>query len=302
MTAGPLRYAVITPTRDEEANLPRLGACMAAQTLLPDAWVIVDNGSRDDTLSIAWRLASEHGWVRVVDQPGAEGLRRGAPSVRAFTAGLGALDELPDLVVNLDADVSVEPEYFERLAARFAADPGLGIAGGSCHEYQDGRWRQRHVTGTTVWGASRVYRWRCLQALLPLEERLGWDGMCEVKANSLGWRTAIFEDLPFRHHRREGQRDGTAARARAAQGRASHYMGYRGWYLVLRALHHARREPAALAMVWGYAAAALTRQRRSADRAAVAYLRRQQRLRDLPLRLSEALGRRARDRSTSLNG
>ena len=36
-------------------------------------------------------------------------------------------------------------------------------------------------------------------------------------------------------------------------------MGYRAWYLVLRALHRARAEPAALAMIGGYAAAAARR-------------------------------------------
>ena len=130
--------------------------------------------------------------------------------------------------------------------------------------------------------------------MLPFERRLAWDGIDEFKANALGWRTTAFEELPFRHHRPEGQRDGSAWRARTNQGIAAHYLYYRPWYLVLRSLWQARRGPAALAMIWGYAQAALAREPRLEDEAARAYLRRQQSIRLLPLRAAEAAGRRRR--------
>ena len=121
---------------------------------------------------------------------------------------------------------------------------------------------------------------------------MAWDGVDEFKANARGWRTRAFEDLPFRHHRREGERDGTTWRARRNQGTAAYYLGYRSWYLVLRALWNARREPASVAMVWGYAAAALRREARNPDSEARAYLRSQQSPRNLKRRALEAAGRR----------
>ena len=75
------------------------------------------------------------------------------------------------------------------------------------------------------------------------------------------------------------------------QGRAAHYIGYRPWYLVLRALLNARREPAALGIVWGYAAGALSRDERIADPAARSYLRSQQSIRHLRRRFRESSGR-----------
>ena len=50
MTA--LRYAVVTPARNEEDNLRRLGAALAAQTLGPGEWVVVDDGSTDATAEV----------------------------------------------------------------------------------------------------------------------------------------------------------------------------------------------------------------------------------------------------------
>lgn len=292
MSFRQLSYAVVTPVRNEAENVRRLAESLAAQRLPPRAWVIVDTGSTDGTQDVVDELARSHAWVRHATLPGAGDLVRGGPIVRAFELGFDGLDDDPDVVVKLDADTSFEPDYFQRLLGEFAADASLGMASGTCHELVDGAWRERHVTGTTVWGASRAYRRQCLLEVLPLERRMGWDGVDEFRANARGWTTRTFKDLPFRHHRREGERDGAPYRARLAQGRAARFLGYRLWYLALRALWNARREPAALAMIWGYVQAALAREPQLADAAARAYLRRQQSLRLLPRRAAEALGAR----------
>lgn len=287
-----LSYALVTPARNEAENLARLATCLADQTVTPTEWVIVDNGSTDETAAVAAELAQRQPWVRAIAQPADEGVVRGRPVVRAFQAGLRALRMLPDVVVKLDADVSFGPDYFERLLAAFEADPRLGIASGSAYELDGaGEWRQQFSTGSSVWGATRAYRLRCLEDVQPLDEEMGWDGIDRLKANMLGWRTTTVLDLPFRHHRQEGERDGVRRKAWAAQGRVSHYMGYRFWYMVLRALHHARREPAALAMIGAHAAAAVRRRPRCPDRAVREYLRQEQRLGTVLVRRREALGK-----------
>jgi cellulose synthase/poly-beta-1,6-N-acetylglucosamine synthase-like glycosyltransferase len=253
---------------------------------------VVDNGSSDATADLVRELARKHDWIRLVSAPGEKIPRRGAPSVRAFQAGLSALDVEVPFIVNHDADITVAPGYFGRLLDEFAEDPRLGIAGGTCYEIQDGVWRQRFVTGTTVWGGCRMYRRECLDDIQPIEERLGWDGMAEAKANMCGWTTRLLTDLPFLHHRAEGQRDGAVWAARVAQGRSAHYMGYRPWYLVLRALRHSLRGPSGMGLVWGYASAVLRREPACADRRIREYVRRQQSPRAIPSRLRETLGRR----------
>lgn len=292
MSAERLSYAVVTPVRNEARNLRRIADALASQTARPVAWIVVDTGSTDDTVALAQELSAERPWIRLDVLSQEPGLARGGPIVRGFETGLRSLGELPDVVVKLDADTSFEPGYFERLLQEFAADETLGMASGTCHELEGGEWHERHVTGTTVWGASRAYRRECLQAVLPLEQRMGWDGVDEFRANARGWKTRTFKDLPFRHHRREGERDGAPHRARLAQGHAARFLGYRFWYLALRSLWHARREPAALAMMWGYLEAAINREPRCGDAAARAYLRRQQSMRRLPRRAAEAVGRR----------
>jgi biofilm PGA synthesis N-glycosyltransferase PgaC len=292
MPSQRLSYSVVTPVRNEAANIRRLAESLACQNQLPLTWVIVDTGSTDETTDIVDALVDSHPWIVATSLDGEDALVRGGPIARAFELGFACLPAMTDIVVKLDADTSFDPDYFERLVTEFDADPVLGMASGTCLELEDGTWRERHVTGSTVWGASRAYRRECLEGVLPLEHRMGWDGVDEFRANARGWRTRTFKQLPFRHHRREGERDGAPHRARIAQGRAARFLGYRFWYLALRAVWNARRDPAALAMIWGYVVAAFHREPRCADADARTYLRRQQSVQRLPARAAEAVGRR----------
>ena len=65
-------------------------------------------------------------------------------------------------------------------------------------------------------------------------------------------------------------------------------MGYRFSYLLLRALHHARQDKAALAMLSSYLYAAVRRDARYSDAEVRAYLRHKQTLRALARRYVES--------------
>jgi glycosyltransferase involved in cell wall biosynthesis len=286
-----LDYAIVTPARNEADNLPRIADCLRTQSVVPRHWLIVDNGSTDDTVALASELAAEIPWIEVLEIPGEAAAQPGAPVVRAFHAGLERIDDDVDIVVKLDADVSFDPDYFERHVAAFEADDRLGIAGGTCLELREGRWQAVHVTGDHVRGASRAYRRGCLRAVTPLPERVGWDGIDELKAAVLGWKTMLIPGLEFFHHRALGARDGASTSRWVQQGRGAHYMGYRPSYLLMRTIHHARRNPAALAMLAGYVASAIRQEERYGDDAVRDYLRRQQRLRTIRARAREAQGK-----------
>ena len=287
-----LTYAVVTPARNEADNLRRLAECLDAQTVPPASWLVVDNGSTDDTFDVAQDLAAERSWARAVFAPGEALPTRGGPVAQAFSSGVDLLELEPDVVVKVDADVSFEADYFERLLQHFEADDSLGIAGGTCYELEDGEWKPRFATGNRVRGAQRAYRWRCYQDVIPLENRPGWDGIDEMRAAARGWRSQSYPDLVFFHHRVLGRRDQSRWSRLFEVGRAAHYTGYRPTYLVIRSLFKARRELAALALVGGYVTAAVRRESRCEDEAAREYLRRQQSLRQVPMRAREALGRR----------
>ena len=292
-----LSYALVTPARDEARNLERLAGCLERQTVQPQEWVIVDDGSVDGTAVFARAFAARHSYVTVLESPGAAAKggplaagRRAGRDIVAFKTGLARLSHRPDVVLKLDADVSFEPDFFERMLAAFEADPALGIAGGTCYELDGDRWRPYRVTGGHVRGATRAYRWACLQAVSPTEERIGWEAVEEARAALQGWRTRSLTELPFLHHRALGARDG-ARRAWVAQGHLAHYLGYRLSFMLLKIAFRLVREPAAVAMLWGYVEALVRREPRHPDAAVRAFWRREQSLRRVPGRVREALGR-----------
>ena len=182
-------------------------------------------------------------------------------------------------MIKVDADVDFEPSYCEQLVRRFDSDPALGIASGTCLELEGGRWVRRTKAETTVRGASRAYRWDCLPDVLALAPRMGWDGLDELSVQRRGYRTEGLHRRPVSSPSRRGRGERSGLHHADAQGRAAWYMGYRPSYLALRALYRARRQLAALAMLWGYSAAALRREPRCPDEGIRATQRSRQRLR-----------------------
>ena len=287
-------YALITPARNEAESLAALAETVAAQTVPPSRWVIVDDGSPDGTAGVAADLADRHPSIVLLRSGRAhdrlhEGRRLGR-DLLALQEGVRLLPDGVELLTKRDADVTLPPDYFERILDAFAADPRLGMASGTRCELVRGRWRLRPLTRSTIAGQCRTYRYACWDAIQPLEPHMGWDGIDEARAILAGWHVRPLPGLAFRHHRPRGRRDGSSWRARAAEGSAAHYMGYRFSYLLLRTLWHARSEPAAVGMLWGWAAARLRREPACADEAARSYVRSQQSPRHFRQRLREARG------------
>src|SRR5213595_2543 len=124
-----MKYVLITPARNEEAFIRKTLDSMVAQTLLPERWVIVDDGSTDNTAEIIDRYRPQRPWIELVRRP-QHADRSFAGKVHSFNAGLERVRLLDfELIGNLDADVSFGPDYLEFLIRKFSDDPQLGVAG-----------------------------------------------------------------------------------------------------------------------------------------------------------------------------
>src|SRR5512144_1568931 len=101
-----LRYVLITPARNEAAFIELTLQSVVRQTILPEKWIIVSNGSTDKTDEIVSRYAEQYKWlmlIRVPDFPE----RTFAAKVAAFNIGYATVvNEDFDIIANLDADLS----------------------------------------------------------------------------------------------------------------------------------------------------------------------------------------------------
>ena len=131
------RILVIIPTYQERESLPPIVA--RVRTAVPAAHILVaDDNSPDGTGKIADELAASDDHVHVLHRPAKQGL--GA----AYVAGFGwALDAGYDVIVEMDADGSHQPEQLPSLLAALAdADVVLGsrwVTGGQVSNWPKSR-------------------------------------------------------------------------------------------------------------------------------------------------------------------
>jgi biofilm PGA synthesis N-glycosyltransferase PgaC len=100
------RYVLISPCRDEAAYMRETLESVIAQSLRPALWVIVDDGSTDETPGILAEYAARHDWIRVVTR-GDRGRRSVGPGViEAFYAGYATIEPHDyDYLCKLDLDL-----------------------------------------------------------------------------------------------------------------------------------------------------------------------------------------------------
>ena len=197
------RYILVTPMRDESRNLHELFVSVLSQSLQPSLWIIVDDGSRDESLSLATTLSNQHDWIRVVAR-GAHAsernwLRIGEVISFGIQTGLQVCVNstlTPALVAVLDADTVVETNYFERLASDLARNPKAVIATGVIHEVFDSGDRGPDLPR----GCARVYKKSFLDEVAGFPEAPSPETVMEIKARRRNYEIFIDEGAKGRTH------------------------------------------------------------------------------------------------------
>src|SRR5205814_3300258 len=87
------KYVLITPAHNEEAFIQKTLDSMVLQTLLPERWVIVDDGSTDRTAEIVESYKKRYRWIELMHRPQRAG-RNFARKAHAFNLGLHRLAPL----------------------------------------------------------------------------------------------------------------------------------------------------------------------------------------------------------------
>lgn len=272
---------VVTPARNEAAHLGAVIDAMCRQSRLPDAWVIVDDGSSDATADIVRGASALHPWIRLAeahnhDAAGEDGLAEGRPA-RAFNAGVRDSTLDWDYVAKVDADVELPPDYFAVLLERMQADPQLGMAGGALVEPDGDGDRPIAVPRQHVPGALCIYRRDCYERIGGVRPMLGWDTIDETLARMHGFRTRSYADIVAKHRRQTGAVAGVV-RGRARHGVVAWIAHYPLYFVVLRAAKLSLLRPRGVlgaAFLWGYLRAAVRRVPRVADAGFRSFIRRE---------------------------
>ena len=264
-----MKYVLITPAHNEEAFIEKTLASMVAQTVPPERWVIVDDGSMDQTAEIVQEYAKRYPWIELVRRDQRQD-RNFASKAHAVNAGLERVQSLDfEIIGNLDADVSFEPNYMEFLMRKFRDDPALSVAGTPFT--QDGNydsWRDSFEGENYVAGPCQLFRRNCFQDIggyVP-NRAGGLDWIAVMTARMKGWKVRSFSEKRFHHYRTLGTANKGPVRALFSYGEKDYYLGGSPVWQLFRVAYRMTKRPVVLgglALLSGYMWAALRRSNRA---------------------------------------
>jgi hypothetical protein len=279
--AHPRRYALITPCRDEAKFARRTLDCVVNQTVRPALWVIVDDGSKDETPAILAEYAARYPWIKVIRRQDRGDRKLGGGVIDAFYTGYETIDPSQfDYVTKLDLDLDLPRNYFESLMRRMEADPRIGTASGKPFFVQEATGKQiDEVCGDeNSVGMVKFYRTTCFTQIGGFVRELMWDGIDCHRCRQLGWIAVSWNDpdIRFEHLRPMGTSHKNWWTGRVRHGVGQYFMGTSIPYILASAAFRLFKPPVvvgSMAMLWGYFRSMLQRKPRYGDREFRRFLR-----------------------------
>ena len=274
-------YVIVSPVRNEAKYLPLTIEAVTKQTIVPKRWVIVDDGSSDETAAIADAAAAKFDWIRVVRRSDRGFRQPGGGVVEAFYDGYAEIGEVEwQFLIKLDGDLSFSPDYFAQCFLHFQLNPRLGIGGGTICKEVDGVLvpESSNDPAFHVRGATKIYRRECWKGIGGLIRAPGWDTVDEFKANMLGWATYTFPEIQTHHYRPAGQAQGYWKNW-VKNGYANYVTGYHPLFTFLKCVSRLKNRPyglAALGLFTGYVGGYLQKAPMVGDKDLIRYVRDQQ--------------------------
>lgn len=276
---GPSGLVVISPVRDEAETILCTLASVLTQGVRPDRWVIVDDGSGEETRALLELISFKYDFISLVslDEPGER--QPGSRVVRAMNRGLQALSGVEwEFLGKLDGDVQLPSRYYRVLLEAFEEDPRLGIASGTCLAPAGDGWRLEKNAPYHTRGPCKVWRRACFEEIGGLQPTLGWDGLDGYSARMKGWSTRSMAELEVLHFRPTHAYEGRFKGAKRS-GRGAYKQHFSPVYLAARSLVHLFRPPyllGGLGIAAGYLEAWLSGQQRPDDPELVRHIRDEQ--------------------------
>lgn len=207
--------------RNEERNLPYVFQSLVAQTLPTYKIIYVDDGSIDNSVSMAKSFATD---IIELKEPHQSyvGLPMLATTINKAFEYIDENEVEGDYIFIAGTDVVYPPHYLESLVDRMESDPKIVVA--------SGRIEGEFNYNTHVRGAGRLYKkwfWDKFVKRHPMI--FGWESYTLFKARSLGFFARSFQDIKYRALR-------PTESCKEAYGCAMKELGYPLWYAIGRCL------------------------------------------------------------------
>jgi poly-beta-1,6-N-acetyl-D-glucosamine synthase len=252
------KYLVISPCRNEAKFMRQTLDSVIAQSVLPSKWVIVDDGSTDDTPIILKEYAARHPWIKIVTRKDRGARSVGPGVIEAFYTGYEAVDLSPyTYLCKLDLDLVLPPRYFEILMQRMLENPLLATISGKAYLDRGGHLvNEGHGDENSI-GASKFYRMDRFQEMGGFISQVMWDGIDGHICRMRGWQAESVDDpdLRFIHLRPMGSSQKSILTGRIRHGRGQYFMGSGLLWMLATAAYRIPERPIFIGgafILWGW--------------------------------------------------
>ena len=224
----------------------------------PALWVVVDDGSTDETSAILQDYATRLPYLRVLRRADRGRRQVGSGVVEAFYAGLETVRlEDFDYICKLDMDLQLPSCYFELLIERMESNPRIGTTSGKPWFTHNGSLVPEICGDEMSVGMTKFYRVACFKEIGGFVRQVMWDGIDCHRCRMLGWiaESRDLEDLRFVHLRPQGASQKGIWTGRVRAGFGQYFMGTSPLYYLTVAAYRLPAYPAVIgstAMLWGY--------------------------------------------------
>lgn len=240
-------FVIVTPAYNEAAYIDETIESVAKQTVRPICWLIVDDGSTDETPEKIRRAEERYPWVRGHRRTKDPAQSYFASNVYALADGIALLADMEyNFLAILDADMVLPEDYYEQIFARFEREPALGAASGVYLNRVGGQLQKVINDRRSTPKAIQVFRRECFEQIggyVPL--KYGGEDTCScIMARQRGWKSWSFPELQAIHCRPTGMGGARGViRARFRQGLCDYGVGSHPLFMLVKALRRCLFEP-----------------------------------------------------------
>jgi glycosyltransferase involved in cell wall biosynthesis len=261
------------PVKDEEKILYEVVESIINQTVKPVLWLIIDDGSTDNSPKIIQSYVSKYDWIKSVRLPLHP---RDIIFHVSYVYKCGfdfILKYCNDnkieykFIASIDADTILETEYFEKLLNKFETNENLGIASGGLYHEINGKLELSTKLENFPSGTGRVWSKKCFFDTGGFSLEPSADSISNVKATLRGWDIQRFNEIKMVEKRLTSSAEGI--------WNGYKYNGYMAYYLnknpilvLLSTFQCALRKPyyIGIAFLWGYIVPFIKREEKIKDR------------------------------------
>jgi glycosyltransferase involved in cell wall biosynthesis len=253
-------YILITPAKNEDKNIGLCIQSVVSQTITPNLWIIIDDGSIDNTFEIIQDAKNKHHWIESIQLN---------DTIRDLTIHISevikkgfdfAIDHSKkhnlkyDYIAFLDADMIVQDKnFFEKLIVNFEKDSHLGIASGEIQiqEKTNNLSLEKRRTDTVSGGEMMCSRdfFNDIDDVIPLS--FSWESVLRIQAIRKGWKVKRFKDIQVIQTRQTSSAEGIK-RGYYIKGTSAYYLNFNPFIVIAKGIKYCFTRPYYIGIVYLY--------------------------------------------------